>query len=153
MRWIVCLLAVLIVAAPVGAQQPPPARVAVTKIFEKELSPTTTLVGVVDFDHSAGLSAEISGLLAEHQMVEGLVVRQGEVLARLNTDFILKDIAVADQAVFQSPGGGQHLLAWKRFGIRRDGAGDRTGGALKALFYILSAKLTDFFDIPDIRFD
>ncbi len=101
MRWIFSLLAVLIVAAPVGAQQPPPARVAVTKIFEKELSPTTTLVGVVDFDHNAGLSSEISGLLAEHHMVEGLVVRQGEVLARLNTDFILKDIAVVDQQIAQ----------------------------------------------------
>lgn len=101
MRWIFSLLAVLIVAAPVGAQQPPPARVAVAKIFEKELAPTTPLVGVVDFDRSAGLSAEISGLLAEHKMVEGVVVRKGDVLVRLNTDFIRKDIAVVDRQIAQ----------------------------------------------------
>lgn len=101
MRWIFGLLAVLIVAAPVGAQQPPPARVAVTKIFEKELAPTTPLVGMVDFDRSAGLSAEISGLLAQHKMSEGVVVRTGDVLVRLNTDFIRKDIAVIDQQIAQ----------------------------------------------------
>jgi RND family efflux transporter MFP subunit len=101
MRWICGLMAVLIIAAPVGAQQPPPARVAVTKIFEKELAPTTPLVGVVDFDRSAGLSAEISGLLAEHKMIEGAVVRKGDVLVRLNTDFTRKDIAVIDQQIAQ----------------------------------------------------
>lgn len=99
MRWILSFLAVLMVASPVGAQQPPPARVAVTKIFEKELAPTTPLVGVVDFDHSAGLSAEISGLLTQHKMMEGGVVRKGDVLARLNTDFIHKDIAIIDQQI------------------------------------------------------
>ena len=101
MRWILSLLAVLIVAAPVGAQQPPPARVAIAKVFEKELAPTTPLVGVVDFDRSAGLSAEISGLVAEHKMVEGVVVRTGDVLVRLNTDFVRKDIAVIDQQIEQ----------------------------------------------------
>jgi RND family efflux transporter MFP subunit len=101
MRWILGLLAALIIAAPAEAQQPPPARVAVTKIFEKELAPTTPLVGVVDFDRSAGLSSEISGLLAEHKMVEGAVVRTGDVLVRLNTDFTRKDIAIIDQQIAQ----------------------------------------------------
>jgi RND family efflux transporter MFP subunit len=56
---------------------------------------------VVDFDRSAGLSAEISGLVAEHKMVEGVVVRTGDVLVRLNTDFIRKDIAVIDRQIAQ----------------------------------------------------
>jgi RND family efflux transporter MFP subunit len=101
MRWILGLLAVLLAAAPAGAQQPPPARVAVTNIFEKELAPTTPLVGVVDFDRSAGISSEISGLLAEHKMAEGVVVRTGDVLVRLNGDFIRKDIAIIDQQIAQ----------------------------------------------------
>lgn len=101
MRWVSSLLLVLIVAVPVAAQQPPPARVAVAEIFEKELAPTTPLVGVVDFDHNTGLSSEISGLLAEHKMAEGALVRKGDVLARLNTDFIRKDIAVIDQEIAQ----------------------------------------------------
>jgi RND family efflux transporter MFP subunit len=101
MRWILGVLAVFIATAAAEAQQPPPARVAVTKIVEKELAPTTGLVGVVDFDRSAGLSSEISGLLAEHKMVEGAVVRTGDVLVRLNTDFIRKDINLIDRQVAQ----------------------------------------------------
>lgn len=101
MRWVCCLLLVLFIAASAGAQQPPPARVAVTEIYEKEVAPTTPLVGVVDFDQSAGLSSEISGLVAEHKMNEGGVVRKGDVLVRLNSDFVRKDIAVIDQQIGQ----------------------------------------------------
>ena len=101
MRWICCLLLVLFSVASAGAQKPPPVRVAVTEIFEKEVAPTTPLVGVVDFDQSAGLSSEISGLVAEHKMNEGGVVRKGDVLVRLNTDFVRKDIAVIDQQIGQ----------------------------------------------------
>ena len=101
MRWICCWLLVLYIVAPAGAQQPPPARVAVSEIYEKEVAPTTPLVGIVDFDQSAGLSSEISGLLAEHKMNEGLVMQKGDVLARLNSDFIRKDIDVINQQIDQ----------------------------------------------------
>ena len=98
------LLAMMLIAAVAAnalAADPPPTRVAVTKVFEKEVAPTATLVGSVVFDQRAGISPEISGLIAEHRMIEGTVVRKGDVLVKLNTDFITKDIEVLNQQIAQ----------------------------------------------------
>ncbi len=100
-RWFVVWLWVALSAAVVWAQQPPPARVAVLEVFEKEVAPTTLLVGVVDFDQSAGISSEISGLMVSHKMVEGQVVKKGSLLVQLNTEFLKKDIGVIDQQIAQ----------------------------------------------------
>ena len=94
-----CIFAVATTQATAADQ--PPARVAVTKVFEKEVAPTAALVGNVVFDRSAGISPEVSGLIAGHQMNEGTVVRKGDVLVKLNTDFIVKDIGVLDQQITQ----------------------------------------------------
>ncbi|MGD8834379.1 MAG: efflux RND transporter periplasmic adaptor subunit [Desulfobacteraceae bacterium] len=101
MRWLIMPIMVLASVTPLSAQQPSAARVAVAKVFEKEVAPTTPLVGVVDFDQSAGISSEISGLMVRHRMVEGKVVRKGDLLAQLNTEFLLKDIKVIDQQIAQ----------------------------------------------------
>ncbi len=99
-----CLLAGVFIFAGVldtMAADRPPARVAVTKVFEKEVAPTASLVGSVVFDQSAGISPEISGLIADQRIVEGKAVRKGEVLVTLNTDFISKDIEVLNQQIAQ----------------------------------------------------
>jgi RND family efflux transporter MFP subunit len=99
MRWLTMLLIILMSATVTLAQQSPPMRVAVAKVFEKEVAPTTALVGVVDFDQGAGISPEISGLIIDHRMVEGKVVRKGDLLVQLNTEFLEKDISVIDQQI------------------------------------------------------
>jgi RND family efflux transporter MFP subunit len=101
MRWLSIPIVVLVTMAYATAQQPPPARVAVAPVFEKEVAPTTPLVGVVDFDQSAGISSEISGLMISHRMVEGKVVQKGDLLVQLNTEFIHKDIGVIEQQIAQ----------------------------------------------------
>jgi membrane fusion protein, multidrug efflux system len=99
--WLILLL-IAASAAAASAADPPPARVAVTKVFEKEVAPTASLVGSVVFDQSAGISPEISGLIADHRMIEGALVRKGDVLVRLNTDFITKDIDVLNRQIEQN---------------------------------------------------
>ncbi len=101
MRWFVIWIGIAVSAPIVWAQQPPPARVAVLEVFEKEVAPTTPLVGIVDFDQSSGISSEISGLMVSHQMVEGQVVRKGDLLVQLNAEFLEKDIGVVDQQIAQ----------------------------------------------------
>jgi membrane fusion protein (multidrug efflux system) len=86
---------------PAAAADQPPALVAVAQVFEKEVAPTTALVGNVLFDQSAGISPEISGLIAGHHMIEGAAVRRGDVLVRLNTDFVIKDMQMLDQQIAQ----------------------------------------------------
>ncbi len=101
MRWFCIPIMVLMTVTYVSAQQPPPARVAVDPVIEKEVAPTTPLVGIVDFDQSAGISSEISGLMVNHRMVEGKVVQKGDLLVQLNTEFIQKDIGVIEQQIAQ----------------------------------------------------
>lgn len=84
-----------------AAAQQPPAKVVTTKVFAKELAQTRPMVGAVDFDKTAGLSPEISGLIASQSIEEGIVVKKGAVLVRLNTDFLEKDIAIINQEILQ----------------------------------------------------
>ncbi len=77
-----------------AAAQPPPAKVVTDPVTERRVAPTTRIVGVVDFDNRSGISPEVSGLIEEQAAVEGTVVRKGDVLVRLSTQFVEKDIAI-----------------------------------------------------------
>ena len=100
MRILASLLLTILFFGFAAAQQPP-AKVVTTKVFAKELAQTRPMVGVVDFDKTAGLSPEISGLIASHSIKEGIVVKKGAALVRLNTDFLEKDIAIINQEILQ----------------------------------------------------
>ena len=75
--------------------QQPPAKVVVSTIVEKELAKTCEIVGIIDFDKISGVSSEISGLITNQYVVEGAVVKKGNIMTRLNTDFISKNIEIA----------------------------------------------------------
>lgn len=83
------------------AQGPPPAKVVVDKISEQELAPTNPMIGALDFDKKSGLSAEINGLIQHLDIEEGALVRKGDILVRLNTDFLEKDIEILKKQVAQ----------------------------------------------------
>lgn len=96
------LFLIAVSAAGTIAAGPPPARVAVAKVFEKEVAPTTILVGSVIFDQDAGISSEISGLIADHRMIEGSLVRRGDVLVQLSADFVIKDMEILKRQIAQN---------------------------------------------------
>ena len=92
----ILLLTVILVLITSGASiAQPPARVAVAKVFEKEIVRTNQMVGIVHFDKQSGISTEVSGLISNLTIVEGKVVNKGSVLARLNTDFIRQRIKIS----------------------------------------------------------
>jgi RND family efflux transporter MFP subunit len=91
----------LLCTANVVPAQPPPARVVVLAVFEKEVAPTTALLGYVDFDITAGISSEVSGLIARQNISEGAIVRKGDPLVQLNTDFLKKDMDVISKEIDQ----------------------------------------------------
>ena len=84
--------------------QAPAARVVVSNVIEKKLAPTREMIGIVDFDKQAGLSAEISGLIAHDAIVEGGLVKKGDLMIRLNTDFIKKDLKILFASISASDG-------------------------------------------------
>lgn len=92
------LILLIAAAAAVGAQERA-ARVVVDKVFEKEIEKTNRIVGIVHFDKSSGISSEISGLIDRQDVIEGKVVKKGDVLIRLNTDLIRKTIEITQKRV------------------------------------------------------
>jgi RND family efflux transporter MFP subunit len=95
--------ALLLPALPAAAQQAPPAaRVVVDQVFEKELAPSTEMVGLVDFERVSGLSTEIGGLVEQQSLAEGARVEKGAVLVRLNTDLLVKDAEILEKQILLS---------------------------------------------------
>ncbi len=80
----------------------PPSKVKVAKVVEKEVAKVNRIMGVVDFDKRSGISPEISGLIDKQSVVEGALVKKGDVLVRLNTDFIRKSIEIMKKQVEQA---------------------------------------------------
>lgn len=98
MRWFAVGISTLLIATSVMAQ-PPAARVVVTPVFEKEIAPTVQLLGVLDFDTKAGISPEISGLIARQKLTEGALISRGALMVQLNTDFIEKDLDILKKEI------------------------------------------------------
>lgn len=78
----------------VSALAQPPAKVVVDKVTEKEISKTNRMVGVLEFDTRSGISPEIAGLIEDVLFEEGMQVKKGDVLVRLNTEFVQKNIDI-----------------------------------------------------------
>jgi RND family efflux transporter MFP subunit len=76
------------------AQEPPPARVVTAAVAERELSPTSHMVGVLRFVRVSEVAGEVEGLITEHNFDTGWVLKQGEVMAVLNTDFVGQDMEI-----------------------------------------------------------
>ncbi len=100
MKTIKIILPFFFIAAVVVAQQPP-AKVAVAEVFEKEVAETSQITGIVEYDKRSGISTEISGLIDKQSVIEGTVVKKGDVLISLNTDFIRKDIEIIKKQLEQ----------------------------------------------------
>jgi RND family efflux transporter MFP subunit len=98
----VILLSIFALSVPASyAQGGGPARVVTDTVTERNIAPTTRIVGVVDFDTLSGLSPEVSGRIEESTIEEGEVVEKGEMLVRLNTDLLKKDIQIRQKEVEQ----------------------------------------------------
>lgn len=95
------LIVAMLFNAPFAWAQGGPARVVTDAVTERMISPTTRIVGVVDFDILSGLSPEVSGLIEESDIEEGKVVKKGDVLVRLNTDLLQKDVEIRQKEMEQ----------------------------------------------------
>ena len=96
------ILVPLVLALVTAAQaQQPPARVVVSEVSERTVAQTVEMVGVIDFDRLAKVSAEVSGVIEQLQIRQGELVEKGAPLARINTDFLRKDIDITQREVEQ----------------------------------------------------
>jgi len=75
------------------------ANVVVSTVKEKEIVKTENIIGLVKYDTTTELSSEVSGLVENTTFTEGDIVNKGDVLVRLNTDFLDKDISMKKKEI------------------------------------------------------
>ena len=89
-----CLLLVPGIILAADKPDPAPTQVVVATVEEREITETSRLVGILDFDRVSEVSGEISGLITEQRAIEGALVKQGDTLVTLNTDLLRKDMDI-----------------------------------------------------------
>lgn len=77
-----------------GAQMPP-ARVVTAPVRQAQVAQTSMVTGVLAFERVANVASEVEGLVVEHRIVAGNTVKKGDVLVRLGTEFLEKDIDIS----------------------------------------------------------
>lgn len=91
-----CLSLILLITMLVGplfAQDgPPPALVKTELLAATTAAPTKTFIGTLYFDRISQLSSEVNGRIDKVLFREGDIVKKGQPLVELNTDFIRKEI-------------------------------------------------------------
>nr|WP_320049882.1 efflux RND transporter periplasmic adaptor subunit [uncultured Desulfuromonas sp.] len=93
MRYFVSLLIVIITVLPVCAEQQQQAALVKTKqLAATTAAPTKTFIGTLYFDRISQLSSEVNGRIDKVLFREGDIVKKGQPLVELNTDFIRKEI-------------------------------------------------------------
>ncbi len=94
---IVSLIGLLVCIAPlVSAQEQPPAKVRVVKVTEKPAAEQAGLIGMLYFDRVSRISTQVAGQVQKVHFREGDLVNKGDVLIHINTDFLDKDVALAE---------------------------------------------------------
>ena len=99
--WFLVLLFPTLSTAADTPKGPPPARVVMAPVQENMVSENTPIVGTLYFDRVSSLSTDVSGLVRGISFRLGDRVKKGDILVRLNTDFIEKDIQLAQIRIEQ----------------------------------------------------
>lgn len=83
----------IMLAIPALGQQPSgPAKVVTGLVREVMVAESSSVTGTLHYDTVGKLSAEVSGLAQSIEFAEGDALNRGDIMVRLNTDFIDKDI-------------------------------------------------------------
>ncbi len=89
------LLAICVVPSQLwAANDRPPARVVTEKVIEQVVSRSSRLAGIINFVRVSGVSSEVGGVVEKAPFEAGQLVEKGALLAKINTDFVEKDILI-----------------------------------------------------------
>lgn len=90
----VVLSLLLIAATAASAQEPPPARVTVSKITQQEISANNGFIGLIYYDRVSHVSSEVAGLVKSVAVREGDRVKAGAPMVIVDTEVLDRDIAL-----------------------------------------------------------
>ncbi len=80
--------------ATVFAAGPPPAKVVVAQVVEEEVADNQSVIGVLYYERTSDVSTEVGGLVESVEVSQGDKVKKGELLVRLNTEILDKEISL-----------------------------------------------------------
>ncbi|MBU0483040.1 MAG: efflux RND transporter periplasmic adaptor subunit [Proteobacteria bacterium] len=83
------------------AEGPPPAKVMVTKVTQREISENRSFLGLLYYDRVSHVSSEVSGLINTVKVREGDRVKEGGPLVSINTEILDKEISLSKTRVEQ----------------------------------------------------
>lgn len=101
MRKLLVLILVLWGTGLVAAEGPPPARVLVGKVVQEEVAPTQSVTGLLYYERVSDVSTEVAGLVDDVAVHQGERVKKGDVLLRLNTELLDKEISLTRARIGQ----------------------------------------------------
>lgn len=83
------------------AQEAPPAKVVVDTVVAKEVAENQSVTGVLYYERTSEISTEVAGLVTSIDVVEGQKVAKGDVLLRLDTEILEREIALTGTKIEQ----------------------------------------------------
>ena len=100
---IFCGVAVLLLLCGSGvlAEGPPPANVVVSKVVQEEVAESQSVIGVLYYERKSDISTEVAGLVDSVDIRQGDHVKKGELLVRLDTEILDKEIALTKTRIQQ----------------------------------------------------
>lgn len=96
------VLSLTVGCSAVFAQGRPPARVVVDKVAVREVSSTQSVIGVLYYERRSEISTEVGGLVESVNVEEGERVEKGDVLVRLDTEILEREISLTRTRIEQS---------------------------------------------------
>ncbi len=99
--FIAMMLSIVIGWVSAHAQGPPPAKVVVTKVAQGETAENQSVIGVVYYERFSDVSTEVAGLVENVEINQGEKVKKGDVLVRLNTEILDREISLTKTRIKQ----------------------------------------------------
>ncbi|MFO8089889.1 MAG: efflux RND transporter periplasmic adaptor subunit [Desulfatiglandaceae bacterium] len=90
--FVLIFLNIMLAIPALGQQQSGPSKVVTTLVQEVMVAESSSVTGTLHYDTVGKLSADVSGLVQSVEFDEGDAVNSGDIMVRLNTDFVDKDI-------------------------------------------------------------
>ncbi len=91
----------IVLCSSAGAQGPPPAKVVVDQVVEEVVASTQSVLGVLYYERKSEISTDVSGLVQEVTVVQGDRVKKDEVLVRLDTEILEREISLTQTRLQQ----------------------------------------------------
>ncbi len=94
MRYALLFSILFLFVSPLLAQEQPPAAVVTTKVTQKQVAQTQSVIGILYYDRISEVSTEVTGLVQKVLVQQGSVVKQGDTLVQLDTELLDNEIVL-----------------------------------------------------------